>query len=153
MIYSSWKNYSEEPDRLLLHGTAVAIGNGGLLILGPSGSGKSHLALEMIALGASLVSDDRVWLSKTGEALQLEAPEQIKGYIEASGLGLLASEPKTPVPLKYCLDLSVENKMRLPFMSEETRLGLQVSILPGKPLVPHAAALIVLLKNGFASYD
>ena len=57
------------------------------------------------------------------------------------------------MPLKYCLDLSVENKMRVPFMSEETRLGLRVSILPGKPLVPHAAALIVLLKNGFASYD
>jgi HPr kinase/phosphorylase len=153
MIYSSWKSYSEEPDRLLLHGTAVAIGNSGLLILGPSGSGKSHLALEMIALGASLVSDDRVWLNKTGEALQLEAPEQIKGYIEAPGLGILASEPKTPVPLSYCLDLSVENKMRLPFVSEEKKLGLPVSILPGKPLAPHAAALIVLLKNGFASYD
>lgn len=153
MHHGSWKTYSEEPDRILLHGTAVAVGRRGFLILGPSGSGKSRLALEMIALGAKLVCDDRVWLKKTGVGLQLQAPDQIKGRIEARGLGLLASKSKTPVPLSYCLDLSLENKMRLPPSSEETKLGLKISILPGKPLVPHAAALMVLLKNGFASYD
>ena len=41
----------------------------------------------------------------------------------------------------------------LAFCSEKTKLGVKVSILPGKPIVPQAAALMVLLKNGFASYD
>ena len=153
MSYDSWKNYTEDPDRLLLHGTAVTVGLRGLLILGPSGSGKSRLALEMIALGAHLVCDDRVWLNKIGTGFQLQAPEQLRGRIEAHGLGFLASKYKTSVPLSYCLDLSLENKVRLPHVSEKTKLGLKVSILPGKPIVPQAAALMVLLKNGFASYD
>ena len=153
MSYDSWKNYTEDPDRLLLHGTAVTVGLRGLLILGPSGSGKSGLALEMIALGANLVCDDRVWLNKIGKGFQLEAPEKMKGRIEARGLGLLALKYKTPVSLSYCLDLSLENKVRLPHVSEKTKLGLKVLILPGKPIVPKAAALMVLLKNGFSRYD
>ena len=153
MSYDSWRTYTEDPDRLLLHGTAVTVGVRGLLILGPSGSGKSRLALKMIALGANLVSDDRVWLNKIGTGFELQAPEQIRGRIEARGLGLLASKYKTPVPLSYCLDLSLENKARLPHFLEKTKLGVKVSILPGKPIVPQAAALMVLLKNGFASYD
>ena len=153
MSYDSWKTYSEDPDRLLLHGTAVTVGLRGLLILGPSGSGKSRLALKMIALGASLVCDDRVWLNKIGKGFQLQAPEQIRGRIEARGLGVLASKYKTLVPLSYCLDLSLENKARLPHVSEKIKLGLKISILPGKPIVPQAAALMVLLKNGFADYD
>ena len=98
MSYDSWRTYTEDPDRLLLHGTAVTVGVRGLLILGPSGSGKSRLALKMIALGANLVSDDRVWLNKIGTGFELQAPEQIRGRIEARGLGLLASKYKTPVP-------------------------------------------------------
>ena len=153
MSYDSWKTYSEHPDRLLLHGTAVAVGLRGLLILGPSGSGKSRLALEMIAFGANLVCDDRVWLNKISTGFQLQAPEQTKGCIEARGVGLLALKYKTPVSLSYCLDLSLENKARLPQASEKTKLGLKVSILPGKPIVPQAAALMVLLENGFARND
>ena len=153
MSYDSWKTYSNHPDRLLLHATAVTVGLRGLLILGPSGSGKSRLALEMIAFGANLVCDDRVWLNKIGKGFQLEAPAKIKGCIEARGLGLLALKYKTPVSLSYCLDLSLENKARLPHASEKTKLGLKVSILPGKPIVPQAAALMVLLENGFVRND
>ncbi|MEO1532556.1 MAG: serine kinase, partial [Pseudomonadota bacterium] len=43
-----------------LHASAVALGERGLLILGPSGAGKTRLALELVALGAELVADDRV---------------------------------------------------------------------------------------------
>ena len=85
MSYDSWRTYTEDPDRLLLHGTAVTVGVRGLLILGPSGSGKSRLALKMIALGANLVSYDRVWLNKIGTGFELQAPEQIRGRIEARG--------------------------------------------------------------------
>ena len=109
MKYNSWKNYSSEPGGVLLHGTAVSVEKKGLLILGPSGSGKSRLALEMIVLGATLICDDRVWLKKAAVGLHLLAPERLSGSIEARGLGLLSSTSTTRIPLAYCLDFSLEN--------------------------------------------
>ena len=44
----------------LLHATAIAINGAGVLLLGPSGSGKSDLALRLIDRGAVLISDDGV---------------------------------------------------------------------------------------------
>ena len=54
---------------LILHATAVAVAGRGLLIRGASGSGKSGLALEMMARGAQLVSDDRVIVSDRDDGL------------------------------------------------------------------------------------
>jgi HPr kinase/phosphorylase len=57
---------------LVLHATTVAIGGRGVLILGPSGSGKSGLALELMAMGAGLVADDRTEVTQgeaTGQAM------------------------------------------------------------------------------------
>ena len=53
---------------MILHATCVAVDGRGLLILGPSGSGKSALALQLIALGAQLVADDRTRVSRRGAA-------------------------------------------------------------------------------------
>ena len=49
---------STDPDTI--HASAVALGPVGLLIMGASGSGKSSLALELMARGAKLVADDQV---------------------------------------------------------------------------------------------
>ena len=54
-----------------LHASAVAIEGRAVLITGPSGSGKSGLALDIIALGARLVADDGVILRREGERLIL----------------------------------------------------------------------------------
>jgi len=153
MNYDPWKNYSNHSSSVLLHATAVAIGEKGLLILGSSGAGKSHLAVEMLALGADLVSDDRVWLRNNGSELMLHQAEPLAGCIEARGLGLISCPMRPSVPLKYCLDLSLISEARLPFALEVTKLGHRVLVLPGGPVVPQAAALVLLLKNGFATYD
>ena len=42
---------------------------------------------------------------------------------------------------------------RLPFAQEVTKLGHRILVLPGGPRVPQAAALVLLVKNGFAAYD
>ena len=151
-IFESWKNFSRSDSRLLLHATAVRFQSKSLLILGPSGSGKSKLAVDMISLGASLISDDRVWLCIEDQRLCLEAPEQVSGQIEARGLGILRVKPSVrgPTELDYCLDLSLESRERLPFTQEVTKLGHKILVLPGLPIVPSASALMLLLKNGFS---
>jgi serine kinase of HPr protein (carbohydrate metabolism regulator) len=62
----------------------------GVLLLGESGSGKSDLALRLIALGAQLVADDRVELFAADGLLMARAPESLAGLIEARGLGIVA---------------------------------------------------------------
>ena len=150
--FESWKNFSRLDHKLLLHATAVRFQLKSLLLLGPSGSGKSKLAVDMISLGATLISDDRVWLCIEDTRLCLEAPEQVFGKIEARGLGILRmkSSVRGPVELDYCLDLSLESHARLPFMQEVTKLGHKILVLPGLPMVPSASALMLLLKNGFS---
>jgi serine kinase of HPr protein (carbohydrate metabolism regulator) len=63
----------------------------GVLIEGPSGSGKSDLALRAMAQGWSLVADDRclVWIS--GGRLYGRAVESLKGLIETRGLDISAA--------------------------------------------------------------
>jgi len=68
---------------VVLHATAVAVGGRGLLILGRSGAGKSSLALQLIALGARLVADDRTRVTLGPAGLVASPPEAIRGRIEA----------------------------------------------------------------------
>ena len=153
MSYDAWRNYSDDDAALLLHGTAVSVGGRGLLMLGPSGAGKSSLAIEMLALGAQLVSDDRVWLRVSQNGLLLQAPGAVAGRIEARGIGLLSCAHAPEARLKFCIDLSQTCDRRLPFVQEVTKLGHRVSVIPGGPKVPRAAALLLLLQNGLATYD
>lgn len=63
----------------------------GVLLLGPSGVGKSECALELIQRGHRLVADDVVELERTGEGEVVgRAPESIRHYMEIRGLGILA---------------------------------------------------------------
>jgi len=153
MNYDAWRNYSDDDEALLLHGTAVSVDGCGLLVLGPSGAGKSLLAIEMLALGAQLVSDDRVWLRASQKGLLLQAPDAVAGRIEARGIGLLSCAHTPEASLKFCIDLSQNSDRRLPFVVEVTKLRNIVSVIPGRPEVPRAAALLLLLQNGFAAYD
>ncbi len=59
----------------------------GVLLRGPSGSGKSDLALRLIGGGARLVADDQVELKPAGGHLSATAPAAIAGLLEVRGLG------------------------------------------------------------------
>ena len=86
---------------LNLHATAIAIDGHAVLLTGPSGSGKSDLALRLIDRGAALIADDRVELVMTGEQLFASCPASIRGRIEVRGLGIvtLPAHPASPVAL------------------------------------------------------
>jgi HPr kinase/phosphorylase len=101
---------------ILVHGTCVAVGPRGLLIRGVSGSGKSSLALQLMALGGELVSDDQVALADHGDEgpLWASAPASIAGLIEARGLGLLRVPFRASAALTDVLDLDLAETDRLP---------------------------------------
>jgi serine kinase of HPr protein (carbohydrate metabolism regulator) len=78
-----------------VHGTSVALGGAGVLLRGPSGSGKSDLALRLIDEGGALVADDQTELRRVGVLLRMTAPATIAGLIEVRGVGIL---PVSSVP-------------------------------------------------------
>jgi serine kinase of HPr protein (carbohydrate metabolism regulator) len=119
-----------------LHGTALVIGDCGLLILGPSGSGKSTLALALLSRfgGAGrlvrLVADDQVLVSVRNGRLLCRAPATISGLAEVHGVGpsKLAFEPAAVIDLAVrCLPKhQVE---RLPDEAFETIAGCSLPLL------------------------
>jgi HPr kinase/phosphorylase len=136
------------PPETILHGTAVAFGRRGVLILGPSGSGKSGLALRLIAAGAGLVSDDRVRLVGTDTALSASAPAALSGLIEARGVGLLRLPTIAEAPLVLAVDLGEAPGSRLPRNRKIALLGHEVHLILGRD-VPNLDAIITLLaQNG-----
>lgn len=76
--------------RASVHGTLVDIGGVGVLLEGPPGIGKSETALGLLRRGHALISDDMTLLScDTHGRLCGTAPEQLRGFMEIRGLGLL----------------------------------------------------------------
>ncbi|MCG8489981.1 MAG: HPr kinase/phosphatase C-terminal domain-containing protein [Sneathiellales bacterium] len=72
------------------HGTVVDIAGKGVLIEGPSGSGKSDLAFRLIDRGASFITDDQVLLEKRRRGILATAPDSIRGYLEVRGVGIVS---------------------------------------------------------------
>ena len=61
----------------------------GVLIEGPSGSGKSDLALRALSEGFRLVADDRVILWTSGGRLFGRAPDTLQGALEVRGVDVV----------------------------------------------------------------
>jgi HPr kinase/phosphorylase len=97
-----------------IHATAVALAGQGVLICGRSGSGKSALALQLMALGARLVADDQTFITTVDGELVGSAPPTIRGLIEARGIGVLNAQPLARTVLKLVVDMDHTETERLP---------------------------------------
>lgn len=76
--------------RKSVHGVLVEVYGVGILIIGPSGIGKSECALELIKRGHRLVADDAVQLTKISDTKIVGSPdEMIKHHMEIRGLGII----------------------------------------------------------------
>ncbi|MGZ9812117.1 HPr kinase/phosphorylase [Pseudoroseicyclus sp. H15] len=122
----------------VLHASTVAVAGRGLLILGPSGSGKSALALELMAFGAELVADDRTIVTKEDGGLVARAPTEISGMIEARYIGLLNAPVRPFARLHAAIDLGQVEKARLPLRRKMTLLDSHLPLLH-KPVTGHFA--------------
>ncbi|EHK58790.1 HPr kinase/phosphorylase [Allomesorhizobium alhagi] len=119
-----------------MHGTAVILGDRGVLITGGSGSGKTMLALALIAqarreeMFARLVSDDQVFLSSHGGRLVCSAPPAIGGLVEVRGVGprLIAAEPSAVIDLLVRLS-PADATERFPEEATATLAGCEVACL------------------------
>jgi len=112
-----------------VHATCIAMAGQGVLIAGPSGSGKSALALQLIALGAVLVADDRTVLTAQEGQLLAASPPTIAGLIEARGVGILPVQYVGQAPVVLYIDLSRVEVERLPQRHEITLLDISLPCL------------------------
>lgn len=118
-----------------IHATCVATDAGGVLLLGPSGSGKSDLALRLIDRGAKLVSDDQVAVRCEDGKLFASTTGAMFGKLEVRGVGIcdVPAQRETLVTLIVRLG---DERERLPDTPTEILEGIPLPLLR---LAPHRA--------------
>ena len=112
-----------------VHASTVATGGRAVLLSGPSGSGKSDLALRLIDRGFTLVSDDQTIVRREGDRLIATAPPTIAGKLEVRGLGIVEMETVTDVPIALFVELTSDIE-RLPDENRERSiLGVELPLI------------------------
>jgi HPr kinase/phosphorylase len=154
--------------REVRHGDLLDIFAIGVLLIGESGSGKSECALELVHRGHRLVADDVVEIYQMrGEYLVGQAPEDVRGFMEVRGLGLISIEQLFGVvsvrdskPIDLVIKLVPEQTLHLERLglaeSTEEILGIRrpcltVPVAPGRSLallVECAARKYLLTQRG-----
>lgn len=114
-----------------LHATAVIHGESGVLILGPSGSGKSALALALMARAgaagayAALIGDDRVVVRKAQGRLIAWGAGNMAGVIERRMAGLIAVRHEPAAIVRLAVELCGRGRRwpRMPDDNDSLTIG------------------------------
>ena len=134
----------------VMHATSVEFDGRAVLILGPPGSGKSGLALELMSRGARLVSDDGTRVARRGNRIELSAPANVAEKIEARHVGILKAASVPKAELAVVVDLSRPEPDRMPPRRKTNLLGAEIETVFGAGVPNLPAALIQYLKAGRA---
>ena len=132
---------------LPIHASCVSLYGQGILILGGAGSGKSGLALQLMALGADLVADDRVQLTREGDTLMATCPSTISGKIEARQFGVLQVIPKGPSKLHIVVDMDGKPSSRLPDLKTTSLENINLPLIAGNGVPNLSQALYVFVRS------
>jgi serine kinase of HPr protein (carbohydrate metabolism regulator) len=127
-----------------IHATGLVLGSTGVMLRGPSGSGKSLLALELMdewesrGLQSWLIADDRLNIEVSDGALIMHAPASIEGLIELRGRGIVSR----PFLRQARIDLVVDLVPEFERMVEEDHLQIDLhGILITRCPVPRAGLI------------
>jgi serine kinase of HPr protein (carbohydrate metabolism regulator) len=127
-----------------IHASTVALDGRAEMITGPSGSGKSDLALRLLDRGFTLVSDDQTIVRRDGERLLASAPPQIAGKLEIRGIGIVEMERASDVPVALLVELTSDIQ-RLPDDSRERPiLGARLPLISIDAMTASAASKVGL---------
>jgi HPr kinase/phosphorylase len=125
-----------------LHASAVALGESGVLIRGPSGVGKSSVALALVEAFrrrgdfARLVGDDRIAARVSAGRVLLSPHRAIAGLAEWRGIGLIEQDYEASVVLALIVELMPEGSgQSLPRMPESEELQADLLGVRGVPLL------------------
>jgi len=119
---------------------------------GPSGSGKSDLALRLIDSGARLVADDQTELFESGRAIVMRAPLAIANRLEVRGIGILEVASVAEAPLRLVLELvDAERIERLPEPAFCRYFARDIPLLALAPFEPSAVAKVRLFLRSLVS--
>ena len=118
------------------HGCAVVLGAQGVVVLGPSGSGKSRLSHKLVESWnqhrgyARWVADDRILVSQNGSHYIVTSPSNLEGLAERRFRGI----ESVPYQSRAVVDLVVNLKPRsaLDRLPGEQKLQLT----PDGPQIP-----------------
>ena len=97
--------------RTNIHATGLVLDKIGIVFRGPSGSGKSVLALQLMdewearGLDAKLVSDDRIDIEAGKAGLTMYAPKAIEGLVELRGRGIVSRPFVSKAPVHLVVDM------------------------------------------------
>ncbi len=118
--------------RITIHGVLLEIFGLGVLLLGPSGIGKSECALELIIKGHRLISDDYVEITRCGtDRLSGTGGKHFKHHMELRGLGIIDIRELfgiSAIGTSQIIDLVVRLERWKPD-AEYDRLGLDPSTI------------------------
>jgi HPr kinase/phosphorylase len=118
-----------------LHATAVIHGESGVLILGPSGSGKSALALALMARASgagafcALIGDDRISVRKASDRLIAWGAANMAGIIERRMAGLIAVRHEPAAIVRLAVELC-ERGRRWPRIPDDDSVVIGQVALP-----------------------
>lgn len=130
-----------QPLTIQIHASCVELAGLGVLLRGPSGSGKSDLALRLIEAGGRLVADDRTDLALEGDALIASAPRPIAGRLEIRGVGIVELPTVASARVGLAVDLMAAGDIeRLPVPRHCAYLGVEIPLIALAPFECSATA-------------
>jgi len=134
-----------QPLTIQIHASCVEVGGLGVLLRGPSGSGKSDLALRLIEAGGRLVADDRTDLALADGGLIASSPSPIAGRLEVRGVGIVELPSVSSARIGLAADLvSAADIERLPAARHCKYLGVEIPLIAVAPFECSATAKLRL---------